>query len=165
MSLEYKWTKDDLKKELLTKRYKTNTIFLVMGILLYIWLMYEGIKSELFDNLIIFIGGVIFTFSLTLVLFITTRIYVNLSIKKNDHNTNKAYGLYKLIIDDEKIMVTINDEVIEYQYKDIVKLKKRRHSFFIRTEDDKIGLLFKESTLGKDNYNKALSYVASRVSC
>lgn len=165
MNLEYKWTKEDLKKELLNKRYKTNIIFLIMGILLYIWLMYDGIKSELFDNIIIFIGGVIFTFILALVLFITTKVYVSLSIKKNDRNTNKAYGLYKLNLDDKKIMVTINNEVIEYEYKDIIKVKKRRHSFFIRTKDDKIGLLFKENMLGKENYNKALSYITSRVGC
>lgn len=165
MNLEYKWTKEDLKKELLNKRYKTNIIFFIMGILLYIWLMYDGIKSELFDNIIIFIGGVIFTFILALVLFITTKVYVSLSIKKNDRNTNKAYGLYKLNLDDKKIMVTINNEVIEYEYKDIIKVKKRRHSFFIRTKDDKIGLLFKENMLGKENYNKVLSYITSRVGC
>lgn len=165
MNLEYKWTKEDLKKELLNKRYKTNIIFLIMGILLYIWLMYDGIKSELFDNIIIFIGGVIFTFILALVLFITTKVYVSLSIKKNDRNTNKAYGLYKLVLDDKKIMVTINNEVIKYEYKDIIKVKKRKHSFFIRTKDDKIGLLFKENMLGKENYNKVLSYITSRFDC
>lgn len=165
MNLEYKWTKEDLKKELLNKRYKTNIIFLIMGILLYIWLMYDGIKSELFDNIIIFIGGVTFTFILALVLFITTKVYVSLSIKKNDRNTNKAYGLYKLNLDDKKIMVTINNEVIKYEYKDIIKVKKRKHSFFIRTKDDKIGLLFKENMLGKENYNKVLSYITSRFDC
>ncbi len=165
MSLEYEWTKTDLRKELVTKRYKTNIIFLIMGVILYVWLMADGIKSELFDNFIILIGGVIFTFVLALVLFITTKLYVAFSMRKNDRNTNKAYGLYKLSINDQCVKVTINNDVIEYDYKDIIKLKKRRHSFFIRTKDDKVGLLFKENMLGKDNYHKVLAYIVDRVGC
>lgn len=165
MCLEYKWTKENLKQELMSRRFKTNIIFLIMGILLYIWLMYDGIKSALFDNLIIFIGGVVFTFILALILFISTKIYVGFSIRKNDRNTNKAYGLYKLVLDDKIIKVTINNEVIEYHYSDIIKFKRKRHHFFIRTKSDKIGLVFQEKILGRDNYNRVLSYISNRVSC
>lgn len=165
MCLEYTWTKENLKRDLISKRYKTNIIFLVMGILLYIWLMYDGIKSDSFDNLVIFIGGIIFTFILALILFVSAKIYVEFSLRKNDRNTNKAYGLYKLVLDDKSVKVKVNNEVIEYAYSDIVKLKKKRHGFFIRTKSDKIGLLFQEKILGYDNYNRVLSYISNRVSC
>ncbi len=165
MSFEYEWTRDNLKEELIKKRYKTNTIFLIMGILLYIFFIYDALKSKLFDKLIITIIGVFFIITIMLLMFIFTRIYVAICLKKNDKDTNKAYGTYKVSLDDETVKVSINDDVIAYKYKDIVKFKKSKHQFFICTADDKLGLLFKESVVGKDNYQKLLSKISDKVIC
>lgn len=159
MNLKYNWTKEDLKKELTDKRMKTNTIFLILGILLYIYLMYGGIKSGVFDNKIILLYGLIYTCVLAIVLFVSAKIYVYLSLKKNDKDTNKAYGMYEIVLDDNSINVSINNEKVSYNYKDITKLKEKRNSFFIRTKKDKIGLIFKQKVIGKEDYNKLLSYI------
>ncbi len=165
MSFEYEWTRKDLKKELISKRYNTNIFFLILGILLYVWYLYDGIKSEAFDNFVILIGGVIYTAVLMLILFLLTRLYVYISLRKNDKRTSKAYGTYHVNLTDEDITVTINDEKVSYKYKDIIKLKKRKHYFFIRTNEDKIGLTFKEKVMGKENYAKIINFITEKVSC
>lgn len=165
MTFEYNWSRDDLKKELINKRYKTNFIYLIIGVMLYILFMYKAIMSELFDKLIILIGGVIFTAVFMLVLFIATKIYVLISLRKNDRMTNKAYGTYHISLNDSGIIVSINDTVINYNYQDIIKFQKKKHSFFIRTREDKVGLLFKEHVIGKDNYRQILEHVQKHVSC
>ena len=40
MKFEYEWSKSDLKKELKKKRTKTNIIFLILGILMYLYVIY-----------------------------------------------------------------------------------------------------------------------------
>lgn len=165
MKFEYEWTKDDLRKELINKRFKTNVIFFIMGLLLYIWFMSEGLKSEYFDNTIIVIGGIIFMAFITFILFVTSRIYVEFSIKKNDKNTNEAYGIYKVNLSEKNVQVLINKDKFVYNYKDITKLKKRNNYFHIRTKDDKIGLLFKKKVLGKDIYTKVLAFIEDKISC
>ena len=159
MKLEYNWTKDDLKKELISKRKITNIIFLIIGISLYIFVMYSGIVSNIFDNKVILLYGLIYTCILCLILFITTKLYVLYSIKKNDKKTNKAYGTYKIVLDKNSITVSINNDKISYKYKDITKFKQSKHSFFIRTKEDKIGLRFNDKVLNKDDYNKLLNYM------
>ena len=159
MKLEYNWTKEDLKKELLRKRKTSNIVFLIIGILLYIYVMYSGIVSNLFDNKIILLYGLIYTCILLLILFITTKIYVLYSIKKNDKKTNKAYGKYKIVLDKNSITVSINNDKISYKYKDIYKFKQKKHSFFIRTKEDKIGLRFNDKILNKEDYDKLLEQI------
>ena len=163
MKFEYNWTKDDLKKELLERRKITNIIFLIIGILLYIYVMYTGIVSNIFDNKIILLYGLIYTLILSIILFITTKLYVLYSIKKNDRNTNKAYGVYKVVLDENSITVSINNDKISYKYKDITKFKQRKNSFFIRTKEDKIGLRFNDKVLNKEDYDKLLEYMKQVV--
>ncbi len=165
MKLEYVWTRDDLKKELISKRYNTNLIFLIIGIIAYILFMYNAIVSELFDRLVILIGGLVFACFLMIVLYFTTKIYVMISLRKNDKDTNKAYGTYKVQLSDKSLKVTINDNQIEYNYQDIIKLKRKRHEFFICTQKDKLGLIFKEKVMGKDNYQQVFDIVSSKVNC
>lgn len=163
MKFEYNWTKDDLKKELLERRKITNIIFLIIGILLYIYVMYTGIVSNIFDNKIILLYGLIYTLILSIILFITTKLYVLYSIKKNDRNTNKAYGVYKVVLDENSITVSINNDKISYKYKDITKFKQSKHSFYIRTKEDKIGLRFNDKVLNKEDYDKLLEYMKQVV--
>lgn len=165
MRLELNWTKEDLKKELSDKRFKTNVIFFVFGLLLYFWFMYAGIVSEFFDTVIILIGSVIFATILSLILFISTKLYIYFSLKKNDRDTNNAYGNYCINLDEKFIEVLINDEKFVYNYKDIVAFKKRINYFYVRTKNDKIGLKFKKKLLGNENYNKCFLYIKNKISC
>ena len=100
---------------------------------------------------------------LCLILFITTKLYVLYSIKKNDKKTNKAYGKYKIVLDKNSITVSINNDKISYKYKDIYKFKQKKHSFFIRTKEDKIGLRFNDKLLNKEDYDKLLDYIKQVV--
>ncbi len=159
MKFEYNWTKDDLKKELLRRRKTSNIVFLIIGILLYFYVMYSGIVSSLFDNKIILLYGLIYICILCLILFITTKLYVLYSLKKNDKKTNKAYGIYKIVLDKNSITVSINNEKISYKYSDIYKFKQNKHSFFIRTKEDKIGLRFNDKILNKEDYDKLVERI------
>ena len=163
MKFEYNWTKEDLKKELLERRKITNIIFLIIGILLYIYVMYTGIASNIFDNKIILLYGLIYTLILCVILFITTKLYIYLNIKRNSKKTDNAYGKYIVKLDKNSIEVSINNKKIKYKYKDITKFKQRNHSFFIRTEDDKIGLRFNDKLLNKEDYDKLLDYIKQVV--
>ena len=127
--------------------------------------MYDAIASELFDKLVILIGGFIFAFAFSIILWLSTKIYVSISLRKNDKKTDKAYGTYVIEATDKMISVTINEQTIAYNYKDITKFKKKRHTFFIRTADDKIGLLFKEHIIGREKYRQLLDIVSKNVSC
>ncbi len=162
MKIEYNWSRADLKKELLSKRFKTNIIFFILSIVLYIWFMYAGIVSDAFDNLVIFIGGVVYLFVVSLLLFIFTKIYVTLNLKRNDKNTNKAYGKYIIKTDDNKIEVLINKDKYEYNFSDITQIKSRRNSFFIKTKEDKIGLTFKRKLLNED-YDNLYNHIKSHI--
>lgn len=163
MKLEYNWSREDLKHELKDKRYKTNVTLFIVSIILYIWFMYTGIKSNTFDNLVILIGGLVYLFIVGLLLFIFTKIYVALNLKRNDKNTNCAYGKYIVNVNDKKIEVLINKDKYEYNLKDITKIKKSKNSFFIKTNDDKIGLTFKKKLL-KDDYEKLYEYINTKIS-
>lgn len=163
MKFEYNWTKDDLKKELLRRRKTSNIVFLIIGILLYFYVMYSGIVSSLFDNKIILLYGLIYTLILCVILFITTKLYVYLNIKRNSKKTDNAYGKYIVKLDKNSIEVSINNRKIKYNYKDITKFKQRKHSFFIRTKDDKIGLRFNDKLLNKEDYDKLLEHIKQVV--
>ncbi len=166
MIFEYTWQRKELKKELIKRRYNTNIIFLILGIVLYVLFTLEAIKSNLFDKLVLLIGGVIFTLILALVLFITTKIYVFLSLKKNDKDTHNAYGKYKIELTASKMIVSLNDnQIIEYDYKDIVKVKRKKDSLFIATKQDKLGLIFKKHILGSQNYNQLLTFIDDKINC
>lgn len=159
MKLEYNWTREDLKKELISKRYLFNVIFFILSIICYILLMFTGLKSDLFDNKIIFIGILIFAFAVALFLFLITKIYVYWSLRKNDKNTSNAYGTYYVEVTDKDIKVTINETKILYKWSDINKFKIKKNAFFINTKEDKLGLLFKKKILGEEKYNQLLTMV------
>lgn len=162
MKVEYEWSRDDLRKELVDKRYKTNIILFVLSIVLFICFMYEGIISDAFDNLVIFIGGLVYIFLVALLLYIFTKIYVTINLKRNDKNTNKAYGKYKISADNKKIEVVINKDKFIYNYADINKIKKKKNMFIIRTKEDKIGLTFKKKLLG-NNYDDLYNHIISHI--
>lgn len=164
MEIEYNWGKKDLKKQLIESRNKTNLKFLIFGMLAFLYFTYYAIKLDEFDNKIILLYGVIYVFILCLVLFASSKIYVLVSLKKNDKRTNKAYGTYKVKLDDEFITVSINDQVIKYNYSEVYKFKIKKNYFFINTKEDKIGLTFKKDVIGKEYYDKMLEYINGRIS-
>lgn len=164
MNIEYNWGKEDLKKELKDSRNKANFKFLIFGILAFLYFTYYAIKSDACDNKVILMYAVIYLFILCLILVVTTKIYVLFSLRKNDKKTNKAYGTYKIKLDEKFITVSINNQVIKYNYSDIYKFKIRKRYFFINTKEDKIGLTFKKNVIGKEEYDKMLEYIKGRTS-
>ena len=163
MSIEYEWNKEDLKKELIKSRKKTNIIFFIIGILMFIYFTYYALISKAYDNKYIIGYGIGYIALLLAILLISTKIYVASRLRKNSKDTSDAYGLYKLIVDDKCVSVSINDLKIKYDYKDIVKIKKKKDKFQIFTKEDKIGLTFKKSVLGEENYNKLLECIQKNI--
>ena len=163
MKFEYEWSKSDLKKELKKKRTKTNIIFLILGILMYLYVIYYPLTSKMFDKKYLLAYGLGYLSCLLLLILIFNKIYVFISLRKNDKNTNKAYGTYTVNVDDNNINVSINDTIITYTYKAITIFKKKKDRFFIRTKEDKIGLVFKKNVIGTNNYNKVLEYIEKNV--
>lgn len=162
MSFDYEWKREDLKKILTKERYKSNTFYLLMAIALYVFVTWNAITSKAFDNTKLLIYGLIYLVIVMTILFFLTKIYVHYSLKKNDKNTENAYGTYHVTLDDKMIKVSINKQTISYRYEDINKRKKRRNYYFINTKDDKIGLTFQRSVL-KDNYDQLVNYIDSKI--
>lgn len=163
MSLEYEWNKEDLKKELIKNRSKANLVFVLLAIFLYIFLMYNGLVSKVFDNKIILLYGLVYLSVICLILFISTKLYVFMSLRKNDKKTNKAYGLYKVVLDDNSLNLSINNTNVSYNYKDITKYKKRKNYLFICTKEDKIGIIFKKKVIGNDKYLELIKYLDNKI--
>jgi len=163
MEFEYNWTKEDLKKELQDKRFNTNIKFLIFGVLAFIYFTYYPIVLKEFDTKVIIKYGVIYLFILCLFLYITGKIFVLFSLRKNDKRTKNAYGTYRVKLNDEKIIVSINNQIIEYKYNDINKLKKKKNYLYLNTINDKIGLIFKKKVIGEEKYLKLVEYIESRI--
>ena len=162
MTLEYEWTRDDLKKVLVNKRKKTTIIILVIGALFYFYLTKFGFMNEYFDSLMLLLGFFIYFAVLYIVLKLINLFYINLNLKRNDKRTNKAYGKYIIRMNDKQIESDFNDQKIVYKWSDISKLKIRKKYFFIRTKNDFIGLTFRKDML-KDDYDKVLKYVKEKA--
>jgi hypothetical protein len=163
MSLEYTWTRNDLKKKLKKKRVIPNIVFSVIGVVLYFYLTYYGLVGNIFDKGILLIGFLVYFTILEIILFLMTHLYVYGRLKVNDRRTSKAYGTYYIVADEKGIKSTINDTVIEYEWNKISKFKHNKKWFFRATKKDRLGLLFNSEVLGEDKYTKLLSYVSKKI--
>lgn len=164
MSLEYTWTRDNLKEKLHKMRRVPNTIFLLIGIAFYLYFTWYGFLDEACDDKVILLGFVLYFMVLILLLLLSTKMYVFLNLRRNDKKTDKAYGTYYVSADDSGINSKINDESINYKWEDVSKFKKNKNSFFIATKNDQLGLLFDKKCLSDEKYNKLLKYVEERLS-
>ena len=162
MNIEYNWDREDLKKELYKKRKVFNIVCFIVVLLCYLLYISQSIKMEVFDNKWILVVGLLFLAGLIAVLHYSTKLYVYLNLKKNDKKTNNAYGKYIVSADDKSISVTINNQVIKYEFSEIDKFKCKKNMFFINSKNDKLGLTFKKSKLG-DNYNLLLDMVKKNI--
>lgn len=163
MSLEYTWTRDDLKDKLHKMRRVPNAIFLVLGIAFYLFVTWYGFMDEAFDAKIILLGFIIYFMGLLLLLLLATKIYVFLNLRRNDKQTDNAYGTYYVKADEVGINSEINDEKISYKWKDISEFKKSKDSFFIATKKDRLGLLFDKKYIKEDKYDRLLNFVEEQL--
>ena len=162
MNIEYNWGREDLKKELISRRKVFNVITFIIFLSLYLFCISGALFSKLFDNKWLLICSLVYIVILFLLLFLTTKIYVFINLKRNDKKTDNAYGKYKIIVSDEDIKVNINNQEIIYKYCDINKLKIYKNKFIIKSKNDKIGLTFKKALLNND-YNKLLDKIKSKI--
>lgn len=163
MEFSYEWQREDLKKKLTKKRMKTNIIFFILGILLFFYITYSGFVYKEFDNWVIMLWFIIYFFLLLLTLFLSTKWYVRSKLKHNDKKTKNAYGKYIITVDDNKIESKWNKDKISYNWKDINKFKFTKKYFWIKTAQDKIGLVFDRNILNEDDYNKLSNYVKEHI--
>ena len=117
-----------------------------------------------FDAKIILLGFVIYFMGLLLILLLVTKLYVFLNLRRNDKKTSKAYGTYHVKADENGINSVINDETISYKWKEISKFRKNKHSFFVATKTDQLGLLFDKNYIKDEKYDKLLKFVEERLS-
>ena len=163
MNKEYNWEREDLKKELLKKRKKFNIICFIIIVGIYLLYISQAIQMKAFDNKWLLVIGLIFLTVVITILHYSTKLYVFINLRRNDKKTNKAYGIYKIDANNEYISVSINEQNITYKYSDINKFKKKKDMFFINTNNDKIGLIFKKDMLGSEDYKKLLELVSSNI--
>lgn len=162
MTLEYEWTREDLKKVLIKKRIPFTIIVLLISIAFYFYLIFFGLTNEFFDNTKLIIGLIIYLIIVCFILYFLNLFYIYRNLKRNDKRTNKAYGKYIIRMNDKQIESDFNNQKIVYKWKDISKLKIRKKYFFIRTKNDFIGLTFRKGLL-KDDYDKALEYIKKKT--
>ena len=163
MSLEYTWTRDNLKAKLHRMRRIPNLIFLGLGVLFYVYFTWYGITEDIFDTKIILLGFVVYFMILIIFLLLTTKLYVFINLLRNDRKTSKAYGTYYISADDKGINSKINNEKIAYEWKEISKFKKGKSGFFLATDKDKLGLRFDKNCLNEEKYTQLLKYVEDKL--
>ncbi len=163
MNIEYTWTRNDLKEKLHRMRRMPNLIFLILGVIFYLYVTWYGFIDKTFDDKIIILGFIIYFMVLLLFLLLVTKLYVFMNLRRNDKKTSNAYGTYYVSANDEGIQTEINNEKISYKWKEISSFKKNKNGFFIATKKDKLGLLFEKNTIKKD-YNKLLKFVETKLS-
>lgn len=162
MTLEYVWTREDLKKVLIKKRIPFSLIVIIISIIFYGYLIKFGITNEFFDNTKLILGFLIYLILVCIIVYLLNLFYIFRNLKRNDKRTNKAYGKYIIRMNDKQIESDFNNQKIVYKWKDISKLKIRKKYFFIRTKNDFIGLTFRKDLL-KDDYDKALDYIKKKT--
>ena len=162
MTLEYEWTRDDLKKVLIKKRIPFSITVITISIVFYIYLIKFGITNEFFDNTKLILGFIIYLIIVCIIVYLLNLFYIYRNLKRNDKRTNKAYGKYIIRMNDKQIESDFNNQKIVYKWKDISKLKIRKKYFFIRTKNDFIGLTFRKSLL-KDDYDRTLEYIREKT--
>ena len=162
MTLEYEWTREDLKKVLIKKRIPFSLIVIIISIIFYGYLIKFGITNEFFDNTKLILGFLIYLILVCIIVYLLNLFYIFRNLKRNDKRTNKAYGKYIIRMNDKQIESDFNNQKIVYKWKDISKLKIRKKYFFIRTKNDFIGLTFRKDLL-KDDYDKVLEYIKKKT--
>jgi len=164
MNIKYTWTRDDLKRKLYKKRVIPNIIFLVLGIVFYLYFTWYGIIDDNFDIKVIILWFVIYFIVLSAFLFILTKLYVFLNLKRNDRKTLNAYGTYYVKVDKKGICSKINDNTVEYKWEDISKFKETKNNFYIATKYDRLGLRFDRNYIRDEDFERLLNYVKEKLS-
>lgn len=163
MKIDCTWTRDDLKSYLKKKRVIPNIIFLALGTYFFFsWTKY-GFLDVNTDKKILWLGFAIYFLFIIFLLWAITKLYIFLKLRRNDKKTGKAYGVYHIEVDKQKISSTLGEDEFCYYWKDVTFFRVRRNYFFLKTKKDKIGLCFRKEIL-KDNYEKLLSYVKQQLS-
>ncbi len=162
MKIECSWTRKDLKKYLYQKRKVPNLIFLGLGIFTYFFATYYAFQDRLCDNKVLILGFFICLLILLILLWGVTHLYVFCKLRRNDKKTHKAYGTYQIEVDKEKITSTFAEEKISYLWKDVTTAKFHKNSFYLRTKEDKLGLVFHREIL-KEDYDALQKYVKKHL--
>lgn len=163
MTVDCKWSRSDLKRYLYEKRKTPNIIFLVLGSCFFFYITYYGwVQDEFVDKKILLLGFAIYFIVLLAFLWLVTKIYVFVKLRRNDIKTSKAYGEYHIQADDSKIVSVVGDEEITYDWKDVSCCKFKKNYFFLATKKDKLGLCFRREVL-KNDYDKLFSYVKAQL--
>ena len=152
MKIECNWSRNDLKKYLHRQRRIPNIILLVLGIYFFYYITYYAYSDIFVDKTVLLLGFAIYVLLFIVLLWVATKIYVFVKLRRNDKKTSKAYGTYRIEIDKNKIVSIIGDEKISYEWKEISYSKFRKNYFFLATKRDKIGLVFRREIL-RDDYN------------
>ena len=163
MNKEYNWGREDLKKELYNKRKRFNIICFIVIMVIYILYIWQAIKMNTFDNKWLLVLGLLFISLVLAILHYSAKLYVFINLRRNDKKTKKAYGKYIVNATEDTISVSVNDQNITYKYSDINKFRMKKDMFFISTSSDKLGLTFKKSMLGEEDYNQLLNIVKKNI--
>lgn len=145
--ITYEFTENDLKKYLIMKRRIPNIIFSVFGTILYFYFTFYLLLESPIEVIGFYLLYIIVFIT---IIYLLNKLYYFANIKKQ--KSNNLFGNYKVKIDTDKIVVSINEIEQIYLNKDIKKIKREKDYTIIQYKGG-ISLLFLKSIL-KERYNK-----------
>lgn len=155
MKVSYQYTKEDLKKFLISSRKVNNIILFIVGITIYLFLTINKVKLIWLPIVIVL---------LILVIYLLNKLYVALYIKVNEMLNTNVCGKYILELTPNKFSLSINGAKVDYKYSNIRKVKLNKNSFTISFQKSRDSLIF-EKRLFKDNEYEKVIEMFKEKSC
>lgn len=149
MNIRYVYTKKEYKKYLYKSKL-LNNIILLLSILLILYLFF---KNKLVFKFYIYIIGI------TLIMIIFNLIYVSLytRFKKG------IYGVHELDLKDDYFTLKVNNNLSEYSYKNIKKLKEKDKYLLIIFKRSKEYLIIEKNKISIKDYNKLIKLLKLKI--
>jgi len=151
MKINYKYTKEDYKKYLLKNRIKNNVVLFIIGLVIYLYFLYNKI------SLVLYIIGLI------LVIILLNALYVWATFKVNDMMNYNLYGKYILELTPNKFSLTINKNKTDYKYNKIKKIIEKNNYFILKFNKSRDSLIFEKKNFSDKEYIKVIEMFKEKI--
>jgi len=151
MKINYKKIKEDYKKYLLKNRIKNNVVLFIIGLVIYLYFLYNKI------SLVLYIIGLI------LVIILLNALYVWATFKVNDMMHYNLYGKYILELTPNKFSLTINKNKTDYKYNKIKKIIEKNNYFILKFNKSRDSLIFEKKNFSDKEYIKVIEMFKEKI--
>ena len=147
MKINFEYTKEQYKKDLLKGRIINNIILFIIGLAIY---LYFSINKISLVFLPLFIIGLI------VVIILLNLLYVFAQIKVNEMLNYNIYGKYIIELTPNKFSVTINKIKTDYKYNKVKKIIEGKRNFKVKFKNTREYLTFDKNLIGEEEYIKTI---------